>query len=150
MLSDIQFPTKEIKCGGQSFAVRGLALDMLPKMLAAARVDIGAAMLELETAFHSDKAGDTAAVGASLLSVVTKIPALAANLIAICADEPGASDAAARLPLSAQVEALLAIFALTFDGEDALQKFVIAARTATQTLTQAVAARQPAATDTNA
>lgn len=139
MLSDIQFETKEIKYRGQTFNVRGLGLDVISKLLAqGSRLQLDSSIQEIEAAYKGSKDGDDAAVQTALAGLAMKLPALVARLIAECADEPESDGIIAKLPLPVQTEALLAIFALTFEGEDSLKNFVGGLKTLMQSLTKAV------------
>lgn len=139
MLSDIQFETKEIKYRRQSFAVRGLGLDGVSKLLAqGSRAQIDGLIQDIAKANEGTKAGDTAAFEVALAGLATKVPELVATLIAFCADEPESADVVAKLPLPVQTEALLAIFELTFDGEESLKNFVSGLKTLIQSMVKAV------------
>jgi hypothetical protein len=147
MLSDIQFETKEIKYRGQSFTVRGLGLDTISKLLSKGSPlgQLDEAIQEIAQISKSAEGVDEAAFMTGIAGLAAKLPALAAAVIAHCADEPESVDVVERLPLPVQTEALLAIFYLTFDGEDALKNFVSGLKTLMQSLTKAVAEAQASA-----
>jgi hypothetical protein len=152
MLSDIKFERKVISAYGQSFSVRGVGLDIISKLLTGgSRTEIDAVVADFSRAVKSDEAGDDAGVESSLMNFATKLPALAARLIAMCADEPDAVEVVEKLPLAVQTEALLAIFWLTFDGEESLKNFVSGLKKLLSSMTKAVeAAGQTAVTGTKA
>jgi hypothetical protein len=123
MLSDIQFETQEIKYRGSSFTVRGLGLDIVSRLLASSsRAQIDAAVSQLEIAYKAD--GDSAALEGAVSKLAIELPELVAQVIAFAADEPDAAVVVARLPLPVQLEALMAIGRLTFDGEESIKNFV--------------------------
>lgn len=125
MLSDIQFESKKIVYRGSDFTVRGLGLDIIARLLASGtRTQIDAALAQIAAAQDAKKAGDSKAIDAALMGIATGLPELVAKVIALCADEPDAEAVVAKLPLPVQVEALIAIGQLTFDGEESIKNFV--------------------------
>jgi hypothetical protein len=63
-------------------------------------------------------------MGDLFMEIIRESPMLAANIIAICADEPDQMVNASRLPIVTQVEALTAIGDLTFKDMASVKKFV--------------------------
>jgi hypothetical protein len=123
MLSDIQFESKKIVYRGSDFTVRGLGLDIVSKLLASgARAQIDEAIGQLEVAYKSE--GNGAVLEGALSKLAIELPGLAAQVIAFAADEPNAVEAVTKLPLPVQLEALMAIGRLTFDGEESIKNFV--------------------------
>jgi hypothetical protein len=53
-----------------------------------------------------------------------QLPGLTAKVIAFAADEPGEAHKVVKLPVSVQLEAILAIGRLTFDGETSIKNFM--------------------------
>lgn len=141
MLSEIKFETRTISYHGQPFTVRGAGLSTIAALLqSGARGDIEAAIQDMEAAYKSQKENpeDGTAIESSLASFAVKIPNLVATLIAICAGEPDSVAVVEQLPLSVQTEALLAIFYLTFDGEESLKNFVSGLKKLMASLTKSV------------
>lgn len=107
-------PTREIGLpGGDKFAVRGLAFPdilMLVERHGAPLAHLFARYAGSEVEMPSlDEVGD---IGKSIL---TSSPKLAAEIIALAADEPEEVELIQRLPFPIQVEALDNIGQLTFD-----------------------------------
>ena len=118
-LSDIVIPTKTLSYSGQSFTVHGVTANDVLRMFFEADKDIARILDVFEQAtIDSDDADRMIPV------VLREAPELAARLIASAADEPAAWPTVARLPVSTQLEALLAVWNLTFEEPDALKKFV--------------------------
>lgn len=142
MLSDIQFETKEIKYRGQvAFTVRGLGLHEISKLLVFGhRGQIDGAIQDISAAYEAGKAKDDGAFETALTNIAVKLPALAMRLIAECAGEPDAVETFGRFPLPVQTEALIAIFNLTFDGEDSLKNFVSGLKSLMQSMSKSVKA----------
>lgn len=125
MLSDIQFESKVIKYRGSGITVRGLGLDIISKLLVGGtRAQLDAALAQVAAARDAQQSGKDDAFNQALMGIATGMPALVAKVIALCADEPEMDAVVAKLPLPVQVEALIAIGGLTFDGEESIKNFV--------------------------
>jgi hypothetical protein len=110
-LADFQPETREIQAGGgQSFAVKGLALTQITVLIREHFPDLDAILMLFQ------EAGETPTVSSLqtvILSIVSQAPGLAANLIALAAGE-GDARQAEKLPLGVQIKALQEIGELTF------------------------------------
>ena len=93
--------------------VRGLSLDDIAALLHQHIDDLD----KLVGLYNQAVNGAEAAVVVSAMSVtlVRDAPFIAAKIIALACDEPGAEMRARQLPLSAQVRAITAILRLTFE-----------------------------------
>jgi len=118
-LSDIVIPTKTLAYGGASFTVHGVSANDVLRMFFDADKDIARIIDRFEQA-----GGDNLDADQMIPLVLNEAPELAARLIACAADEPTAWPTVARLPVSTQLEALIAVWDLTFEEPDALKKFV--------------------------
>lgn len=109
-LADIRqaLPREEVSCMGASFFVRGLSLTHLSALIAGRRTDVQTALNR-----WADVQGDAGAFASTL---ITELPALAATVIALAADEPDQADAVMDLPAPVQVEALAKVARLTFEN----------------------------------
>lgn len=121
MLADIQIETRKIVFRGGEFAVRGVTFATVARL-----VSVGQ-RAELERAI--DQLGDLKDAGqeqliGALAGIVTQLPKLAAMVIAEAADEPGEWEKVTKLPMPVQLEALLEVGKLTFDGADSVKNFV--------------------------
>lgn len=120
-ISDILIPTKTITAGSASFEVRGLSVNDL--MLVA--TEYGPMM---SLAFDRLKAGDVEgeSIKELIISLCKEFPDMAAALVCLAADEFD-NDTIAKMKkvaLPITVEALEAIFGLTFASEAELKKFI--------------------------
>ena len=120
-LSDFVLPRAELALpGGSSFSLRGLCFADITRLLTTAESDV-------EQAIELFQAGDTedpAHQQAIISMILSKLPTLAAKVIACAADEPDAWKQASILPLPVQTEALTVVADLTFTEPDSLKKFV--------------------------
>lgn len=101
-------PQEEVSYMGTSFFVRGLSLTHLSALIAGRRADVQTALNR-----WADLKGDA---GAFATALITELPALAAAVIALAADEPDQADAVMDLPAPVQVEALAKVARLTFEN----------------------------------
>ena len=99
--------------GKPLISVRGLNLDDLKRLVAAHLDDLRELARLLKGA--QEQVFATLAQDGLILKLATEIPALAHEIIAIAADQPDDSSAAARLPLGLQARALDHILRLTFE-----------------------------------
>lgn len=116
MLSHIKIPRYTVDAGVGTFDLRGITFADLSHIVANHRADLA------QAAGIVAEAGEDMAVIAE--AIATRLPRLAAAAIACAADEPGAEDTAAQLPLPVQLEALVVIGRLTFADEGAVPKFL--------------------------
>lgn len=124
-LKDIVIQRSTIEFKGGSFDVHAINYDVINRiMVEGQREEVDRAIQFIEDAMTPEgKLNDANLVG-SLSTIVMEMPQLAAKLIAYCADEPDAVERVSLLTLPVQLEAVLEICKLTFDGEDSIKKFM--------------------------
>lgn len=117
-LRDIQVPRRTVSVPGGEFSVRGLSLLDVNFLLDRH----GEALATL----FEDLIGKPQAPGSPMRTVLERsmqgFPRLAAEIVAIAADEADAIDIVADLPFVSQLEALEAVAELTFTTDDSLKK----------------------------
>lgn len=130
-LSNYTAPRTVIELGNDnSLSVRGLNLEDISYLVQVHQGDVDNLVSAFRGAVGDAKTADgvAAAVQADgdkmVFSLIQQFPLLAANLIATAADEPEAWDAATKLPVPKQIEALIAIAKNTFEDVDGFKKFV--------------------------
>lgn len=123
-LRDYVIATRTITLqGDQKMSIRALGFDDIQHLLINKQGLIDSALkLFGESGFNADHADpqQVREFGASLL---TALPDLAGELIALAADEPDLGPKAKRLPAPAQLEALMGIYELTFTEPDSVKNF---------------------------
>lgn len=131
-LSDFKVPTQTITAGGgQSFAVRGISADDLTFLLTRHPNELQT-VIDQFMQMSNDKLSDDNAMSEFLLTFLPKIAMsfapLVQSIIACASDDTGeaALAAAKRLPLSVQVDALVAIFNLSFEDPTGIKKLFAA------------------------
>ena len=103
--------------------VRGLSLDDVSLL-------IRSHLADLQRLYDMLNGGDVAdafkllITDGFILKLLTDFPELAARMIAVAADEPGATANARRLPLPLQIMAIQAIMRLTFEDVGGPKAFV--------------------------
>lgn len=114
-LLDFNFVTEDVLVGGQSLTVRGISFDDVSLLISRHRE-------ALETAISSvaQAGGDT---GAILAPLIQQLPELAAQVIACATDAPELAEKARKLPVTAQLDVLLAVGRLTFEEAGGVKKF---------------------------
>jgi hypothetical protein len=124
-LANLSIETAVVKFRGSEFTVRGLGLDTVAALMQDGnREELELAVKQLEALYKATKADDTAGITSGVNKLVVQLPGLTAKVIAFAADEPGEADKVRKLPLPVQLDAILAIGRLTFDGEDSIRNFV--------------------------
>lgn len=118
-IRDFHIQTTEVPFTGGSFTVHGVSFDELTRLATDATADVMAAIDAYEEMTASGNDSGEAIIGI----VLAKAPDLAARLIANAADEPDLFPTVRKMPLSVQMNALEAIFRLTFEEPEALKKF---------------------------
>lgn len=119
-LKNLSFATETIKAAGGEFAVRGLSLADLTRLVRRH----GRAMSEFFDRMASSGNVDLERVAVMGSALAEAAPELAAEIIAVAADEPELVDTALRLPFPVQIEALEKIALLTFETEGGAKKVV--------------------------
>lgn len=126
-LKDIVIETSEIVYRESNFTVHGLTLDIVMDLMSKGhRPEMEKAIdtIRLAVGDDFDKGVDTADVLGALACIVQQVPEMVAKVIAGAADEPDMWSAVRKLPIDVQLDALMKIGKLTFDGEDSIKKFV--------------------------
>jgi len=117
-LEDFELPTLEVGLpGGDSFAVRGLSLQDITKLMSQHGNEM--------EAFFQKYAGNPSASPLSVgMDLIDTAPMLLNKMIAMAADRPHLTDKVAKLPLTVQQEAIEKIAQLTFDAAGGPKKFI--------------------------
>lgn len=125
-LADVVVQREDIIFKGGHFTVHGITYDVINRLLMDGhREEVQRAIDSLEAAFNQETGAiDQSNLVASVSTLITEMPVLAARLIAYSANEPDHADKVRDLSLPVQLDAVLAICRLTFDGEDSIKKFV--------------------------
>lgn len=119
-LSDYTPATKAVHVKGEHlFDVRGLGVDDLSYIINLHREDVIAAA----QAYRLQKASlfSTRGLEQMTITLLTKFPSVAAEVISAAADDRAAADRAAKLPFSSQATALHEIVAMTFEDAGGLK-----------------------------
>ncbi len=124
-LANFEIETAAVKFRGGEFTVRGLGLDAVSYLMqSGSREELDLAVSQLEELFRASTEKDSAAIAGGIQKLIVQLPGLAAKVIAFAAEEPNEVAKVRKLPVSVQLEAMLAIGRLTFDGEDSIRNFV--------------------------
>jgi len=138
MLANLVIEQQTIRFKTGEFVVRGIGLDTITALFHDGnREDMETAVGELEAVYRASQGKDNAALTEGLTRLVVRLPALTAKLIARAADEPGEWEKVMKLPLPVQLDTLLAIGRMTFDGEDSIKNFVSGLTTMLASITKA-------------
>lgn len=120
-LADIDLDYAEVTLpSGKSFSVRGLSLADVTRIVR----HHGPVVQEffLRYAGNRDDLKKTG-IAETALALLDSAPALAAEVIALAADEPEHAAKVRKFPMGVQMDALEKIAALTFDSEGGPKKF---------------------------
>lgn len=133
-LSDYEIPRTSIRLNEKaSVDVRALSLDDVSFLVRIHQEDIEALVSMFQAKVGAKKGNvDPSKVSAlveqagdkMISSFLQQFPLLAANIIAVASDEPGAWATARKLPVPVQIDALLAVARLTFEDAEGFKKFV--------------------------
>lgn len=119
-LRDMKLPSSTVEVPGcGSFAVRGLSVTEIEGLMNEHGAEMRAAFDALTTR------KDNAEIASTVSTLVTKMPRLAAHVIAVAADDPEGVEFASRLPILAQLKAIDVIGGLTFGVEGGLKKYIV-------------------------
>lgn len=110
-LANYKAPSREMVLGDTSIHLVGLSLEHITILVREHLSDLEAIVEIISGGESLDQIQDFKNVAFSL---VTQAPGLAANIIAIAANEPDQAEAVMRIPAPTQIEILLAIGDLTF------------------------------------
>lgn len=117
-LEDFELPTADVGLpGGDSFAVRGLSLQDITRLMS----QHGSEMEAFFQKYAGNQNANPLSVGMELLDTA---PVLLCKMIAMAADRPDLAGKVARLPLTVQQEAIEKIAQLTFDAAGGPKKFI--------------------------
>lgn len=123
-LRDFVVETRAIALrGDQKLQVRGIAFDDLLRLLSDRRGLIDQAFKLVGDAKFDPESADEQQLRKLIGGLVAALPDLAAELIALAADEPDMAPTARRLPAPVQLDALIAIYEMTFTEPAGLGKF---------------------------
>lgn len=104
--------------GGNTIALRGLALEDISRLINVHLPDIEA----LFDLFASGMAVKDDEMRTLVMSIVKDAPGFAANMIALSADEPDHADKAEKLPAPLQIQIIMKIGDLTFTEVGGVKK----------------------------
>lgn len=122
-LKDLQIPKSDVSLpDGSSFAVRGLSFVDMKTLFA----KYGSDMTEFFDLLTASRDGDLNVEDAGMLAatLLNQAPAMAAEAIAMAADEPDAFGTVLSLPFPVQTDALVVIGRMTFGTEGGVKKFL--------------------------
>lgn len=108
--------------GENKLALRGLGFDDIQHLLVNRDGLIAAALELFENGFDVETLTEQQQRGFAT-KLLTQLPELAGELIALGADEPDMADNARRLPAPVQLDALMAVYELTFTEPDSVKNF---------------------------
>ena len=125
-LSEYKVETEVVPFPGGSFNVRAISLPDVAVLIDAHEYAITSIFEKVQNrreVFESADEDGMATVIADLLTeLVRESPILISNLICICADEGDQMEAASKLPITVQLEALTKIAKLTFTDLASIKK----------------------------
>lgn len=107
---------------GGSFDVRGLSLEDVSVLMRSHLPDVEA-IIDLMAKGNAGGEFDVTSVMEHAITIVKEAPGLAANLIALAADDPDNVDKARSMPLPLQVRAIEKICEVTFEEAGGPKKF---------------------------
>lgn len=121
-LKDYQIPKRDVPLpNGGNFAVRGLSLPDITILVDRHSVALRAMFDHYNGVAQDVSLDDLGGIGVSILE---SAPKLAAEIIAIAADEPDEIEKVSVLPFPAQVDALEKVAKLTFDTSGGPKKVI--------------------------
>ena len=124
-LSSYTPPRENVAAGDASFSVRGLNLDDVALLMTAYQQQLAGAYHAFETMQDAARPHQDL-MSQMVLALVLDAPAIAADIIAIAADQPDANKQARLLPFPVQVTALTCVGRLTFEAGGGLGNFLAA------------------------
>lgn len=116
-------PRQDIAAGALTFAVRGLNVTDLAVLIEAHAPVLVATYKTFESALKETES-DGAAISRSVMTFMHQFPYVAADIIAMAADEPDSVNNVRALPFPVQVAALSATLRLTFEAGGGVGNFV--------------------------
>lgn len=115
-LADFSPDSVEVVAGKATVRVRGFNLEDLSMLLRLHMEDMSKIVQLINLAKSVASVGaDQQVMAEAIVRLTVEAPGVAANIIAIAADEDRAADLAARLPLVLQIRLLTEIGRMTFD-----------------------------------
>lgn len=122
-LSEVRIPRRKIVFDGGDVEVRGITLQDISIIVDSHQYAIDRIITMLRTRADLDFSNPEIIID-TVMEVIRESPLVAANIIAMCADEYEEQEMASKLPLPVQTEILQAIGDLTFVDAAAVKKFV--------------------------
>lgn len=119
-LKDLVVPTETVEVYGQPVVLRGLTPADITRLLSSHRADLDALVEE----FNGKSGALDANAETMVMEFLQKMPALAAKVIAHAAGEPDEYEKVAALPFPVQIDMLMAVGRLTFEGPGSVKKFL--------------------------
>jgi hypothetical protein len=108
-------PRKDIAVGVGSLSLRGLNLDDISLLMSAHSDKLFSAFQQFESIVKSDNP-ESAVIARLVFDLINEAPQVAADIIALAADEPDHHQNARKLPFPVQVQALITVANLTFEA----------------------------------
>ena len=124
-LSSYTPPREDIAAGTFTLSVRGLNVNDVALLMATHANNIITGYRAFESMLNGSLDAEQA-VNKIIIETVIHAPNLAAQIIALAADEPNESGRALQLPFPVQVAALAKIMTLTFEAGGGLGNFLAA------------------------
>jgi hypothetical protein len=115
-LSAIERRSQAIRCRGGHFTVRAISVGIIAELMSSPEgSEMFSVVDAIQTAIDASSSdGDAAALSRAVAEIASKLPALVAKAVALCADEPDAWKTVLRLPVPVLLDTLLTIGRLTF------------------------------------
>jgi hypothetical protein len=124
-LSTYRPARQDIALGTEGFSVRGLNLNDAALLMAAHAQPLMNLYADFEK-IVGDAERDHTALARIVMKLILELPVVAADIVAVAADEPDARDNVKALPFPVQVQALTEIMRLTFEAGGGLGNFLSA------------------------
>lgn len=125
-LSDFVLQKETVAYRGGSFEVHGINFDVVNRIILdghRAEVDRAIQMLQDSLNPETGEIGDLDLTTA-FASIMREFPVLIAKIVAACADDIDNWANVYNMPVSVQLDAVVKVSNLTFDGEDSIKKFL--------------------------
>ena len=122
-LKDIQIPTEEVTIRGQAITLRGLGFSDVAYLIHIHSETLNTFVAKAQTELEAEGGESAADVGSLLSDALATAPELAADVIALAADEPDAADTVRKLAAPTQLDMLMKIGRLTFEEAGGVKKF---------------------------
>lgn len=144
-LSNYSPPRQDISAGvSGTISVRGLNLEDVALLMEAHQAKLLTAFATFEALRAQPDMDDMRMFSALALGLVREAPDVAADIIALAADQPDASAGARKLSFSMQVHILVAVARLTFEAGGGLGELLAALKLGGRGLGIEIERNQPA------